>query len=141
MATVLDDIAAHLATQGVGTVGGTTDVAIYKGHMPPDPDQVVALIELRGLAPIDTLGMTAGGQSVEIPMLQVLVRSQTDNYEQARILAETVYKTLHGITGQTVGGGARYLTIEALSSPYNFGEDKNGRWIIGFNLLTWKELN
>jgi hypothetical protein len=124
-------------------VGGKKNppTAIYKGHLPPDPDEVIGLIELEGDTPIDTLGMTKGDIKVERPQLRIMVRSPRNDYERGRIIAENAYKQLHGVTDQTVGGGARYLTIEALTPPFNLGADDNGRWLIGFSIFIWKELN
>lgn len=139
----MDDVATHLQTQTLGTVGQATNppTGIYKGYLPADPDEVIGLIEVEGAEALDTFGMTAGDIKVERPALKILIRAAQDDYEAARIIAENTYKELHGITNQTLGGGARYLTVEAISPPFNQGTDDNGRFLIGFTVLCWKELN
>lgn len=95
-------------------------------------------MEVEGEEPIDTIGSAL---NVEVLVIQAICRAATDDYEQSRTIAENVYRELHGIASTTLGGGARYLAIQARGGPSNLGEDNNGRWMIGVNFTVWKELN
>lgn len=133
MAVVLDDLGVYLAAQGEGTVGTN----IFLGSMPDSPDDLVALIEVGGDPPVDTFGAVAGNINVEKPQIQVQCRAAQDDYSSARVKAESVYKNLHGLAGATLNG-TKYLSIDAVESPFNIGRDQNGRWLSGFNIILWK---
>ena len=100
---ITDDIAAYLATQGVGTVG--TD--IVKGFLPDTPGDCVAVYQKGGYAPIQPF-------SIERPQLHVVVRGST--YDNAQQKANDIYVILHRAWELTLSG-RRYLYIRALTSP------------------------
>lgn len=110
---VLDDIAAYLATSGVGTVGTN----IVKGFIPNAPDSIVALYEYSGFPPDKTA-------NIESPQVQVRVRG-TD-YNTARGKAIAVETALHGLWETTISGH-RYLYIYANGSASFLRRDANNR--------------
>ncbi|MDQ7794148.1 MAG: minor capsid protein [bacterium] len=126
---LLDDIAAYLQAQGIGTVG--TD--IHKGFLPDQPDNVVALFEYAGSA----MGLTmCDSPTIERPGLQVRVRNRT--YPAARAKIEAVVDVLHGCA-ELVLGGTRYLLIRANQSPASMGLDASNRSELVVNFTVLKE--
>ncbi len=136
MAIVLDDIAVHLQTQGLGTIGSS----LFKGYLPDEPDVCVAIVEISGDQPIDTMGATLGTINVDRPALQILCRAAQDDYEAARVKAESAYRALHNLVDTTVNG-IRYLNITANRPPAPIDRDENSRWVIGFEIDVWKEVS
>ena len=134
MSTVLDDIVSHITAN-------TSGLTIRAGFIPDTPDTVITVMEPDpGLASLDTLGASVGVIKIERPILQIRSRAGQDDYETARVNAETVYKVLHNLVNTTIDS-TRYLIIEALQPPFNLGRDQNGRWASGFNIQIHKEPN
>lgn len=100
---MVDDVAAYLATQGLGTVGTN----IFAGFLPDSPNTCIAVSQRGGYAPIQP-------QSIERPALHVLIRGA--DHTTAETLANSVYTTLHRAWELTLGG-RRYLYFRALTSP------------------------
>lgn len=123
MLMLLDDVAAYLQTQGIGTIG--TD--IFKGAMPDQPDNCICLYEYAGSPP----DLHWNG---EYPGLQVMARNTS--YAAGRTKIETIRTKLHGLTEQTLGT-TRYLLIKANQSPESLGRDENNRqeFVINFTII------
>lgn len=121
---MLDEIAAYLATQSVGTVGTN----IFIGIIPDSPDNCVALFEYGGSAP-DLVGTY-----VERPNLQVRVRNTS--YSTGRAKCASVITALHTL-GETTLSGTRYLWVAAKQSPISLGVDAKERyeWSINFQVV------
>lgn len=136
MANVLDDLRIHLEGQSLGIPNDS----IRKGFLPTSVNPVIALTEVIGSPPVDTLGQVKGRINIERPRVQVITRGSQGDYKEARDLAELAYKALHGVT-ETIINGTRYLTIEAESPPNNIGRDENDRWMLEFTCDIWKEPN
>jgi hypothetical protein len=124
---LLDDIAAYLQAQGIGTVG--TD--IHKGFLPDQPDDLVALFEYAG-SPTELTMCDA--PALERPGLQVRVRNRT--YPAARATIAAAVDALHGLADVTLDG-TRYLLIRANQSPASIGLDQNNRseLVCNFNVI------
>ena len=127
----LDEIATYLATEASLTVGTT----LYKGRMPEDPDDQVALFEYGGEPPVIGLGDT-GGVQFENPAVQVVVRDTS--YTDARTLAETCYNSMAKIQGDTLSS-TEYHVCRPLQSPFFLGRDEKGRPMIACNYICPKE--
>lgn len=125
---LLDEIGTHLVNQGI--VGGATGWTLAKAHMPPDPDQVVALFETPGLAPFPP------GIELDKPGIQVRVRAARKRYDLARSKLAEVYAALHGFTGNLSLN--YYVMILALSSALPLGEDTNERPEIAQNYIVYR---
>lgn len=125
---ILDEIATYLAIKNIGTV----DTDIFKGFMPDQPDNMVALFEYAG-NPME-LTMGTGDPTLERPGLQVRVRNTS--YPTGRAKIEQVVDILHGLTEQVLGG-KRYLLIRANQSPESIGLDANNRseFVVNFSVL------
>lgn len=122
---ILDDIATYLQAGGVGTIG--TD--LFKGELPPDPDNCVAIYEYAGQPPLVSV-------NIDRPGLQVRVRNQ--GYAQARAKIEQVYLLLHALANTTLSG-ERYLIIRAVQSPFSMGRDSNNLLELVQNFIIMKE--
>jgi hypothetical protein len=141
---ILDEVAAYLETQGLGTVKlPTNDPAwpIHKGGLHPGtvthPDDAIGLSEGPGDPPINEMGSTVGAVAAEAPSLVVTVRSSS--YTTARAKAEAVRAKLHKYAGTL--SSTRYLLILARHSPFPLGRDDKDRWLIGCNYDVTKELS
>jgi len=121
---ILDDLASYLNQQGIGTVGQN----IFKGILPEEPDTIIALYESGEGAEshlesnVDKQGITA------------IVRGS--DYSVARVKADEVYKTLHGLSN-VVLGSTRYLLIKAGGPPKLLAYDLNKRaqFLITFQVI------
>jgi len=122
---MLDDIAAYLATKGIGTVG----VNIFEGSRPATPNQLVAVYQYAGEVPALVYGV-----KMEYPGLQVWSRATSEPV--AIQLLDKVVDALHGLSEYSTNY-ARYLCIEARSSPMDMGADANGRleYVVNFRVI------
>lgn len=123
---LLDDVADYLSTQGIGTVGSTGDWGIFKSLMPPEPNRCVALFETGGTAPYRAMSASAGSVPAERPRVQVVVRGNAFDYEQARSKANDIFKKLDQLGDVTINS-VRYLWVAGAQSPFGIGVDENNR--------------
>lgn len=126
-----DDIAAHLATKSVGTVG--TDIFI--GHMPDAPSNCIALMQNSGRAP-ELAGPISG--QIEHPRLVIRVRNST--YLNGQNKARDVLKALH-TEGEITMNGHRYLYIQAVGSVNQLGRDHENRSLFSLDFVVTKEMD
>ena len=131
--SVLDDIAARIATAISGTVG--TDV--FKGRLPNEPNVCVAVFEYGGRASEHGFGVVTKVQH-EHPSVQVLVRGEPQDYETPRATADAIRNSLAQVQA-TLLNGVLYLMITPLQSPFLFRRDENERVIIACNYSCDKE--
>jgi hypothetical protein len=129
---VLNEIAAQLATLGLGTVGTT----IHIGMMPETPDVCCAVYEYGG--PPSDLGFGVSGVQHETPGVQVVFRGSPGDYATPRTSAGTAHNGLAAVQGTTLSGTA-YLTIRPVQSPFPLKRDANDRVYIACNYLANKE--
>ena len=129
---LLDEIGNYLQINGVGTLG--TD--LFTGLLPDAPDAAVAIIEYGGTAPTHTLG--GGTAKYEQPRVQVVARATT--YSAARSKIETIYKLLQAVSNASLSS-VRYLSIEAVQSPFLLTRDENARAVLACNFQIVKELS
>lgn len=127
---ILDEIAAYLSVNAVGTVG--TD--IFKSLMPEDPDFAIGIFEYAGRPSDKSFGTTI---QIENARFQVLVRSDRESttagaYSAARSKARDVHLLLDG-KGALALSGVDYLFIEALHPPFFLQRDENERVLIACN--------
>lgn len=127
---ILDDIATHLETAGVGEA--STGWPIVKGSMPEDPDgsggnKCIAVYELPGEAPIE-----ASTTPIDLPGIQVKVRGEPEDYEAARAKMQDV---IDALSDATIAGYV--FCYQATSAPLALGLDGNRRpqFVMGFNLM------
>lgn len=129
----LDNLAAHLAANSLGTVG--TD--IFKLRLPAalDPATVATVLT-------PTQGLP-GKYRYNEPRVQVLVRSTDDSAAWSRAFA--VYNLLNNPTRFTVGASTArtgFLMSQPLQPPFFIGTDAAGASLIAVNFqLTIQDLN
>lgn len=129
----LDDIAAYLQGEGIGTIGTT----LFKGSIPEDAplvavhDALVALMETPGLPSSHV--HTRAQASFEQPTLQVVIRGAPYGYPAARQKAQDAFEALDGVANVVLGTGA-YLWILALQSPFWLRTDELQRPYFVFNV-------
>jgi chloramphenicol 3-O-phosphotransferase len=133
MATI-DEIATFVASACSLTVG--TD--LFKGMLPPEPDEAACVYEYPGSAPDYVMGSASIDQ--ENPRVQIVFRGERDDYETPRDTAETAYRALAAVANQSLSS-TRYLNIEPLQSPFALGPDGNGRHRIAFNCQITKAVS
>ena len=130
---LLDELASHLQSAGIGTVGTT----LFKGALPLDTphvavqDALVALIETAGLPPVQTLEQPPS--RYEQPVVQIVSRGVPYGYVHARQKAQDAWEALDGLGNVTLSG-TRYLWIHALQSPFWLRSDELNRPVIVFSI-------
>jgi hypothetical protein len=114
---LLDDLAAYLATQSIGTVGTT----IFSPKMPDKPDVCISLQERPGYAP-------DANTTLEYPGVRIICRNvDTDaGILAAFTKAYAIKKLLHRKVGLTLNG-TLYHRIDATGNPSWNGQDNRGR--------------
>lgn len=125
---VLDEIAARLVAQGVGTTGSNIFLG-SKAVIPTGAGPYLSLIETGGLSP--TRVHNIAGASTTRPTVQVLVRATS--YPAARSMAKAAYDALDGVWNTTLSG-TFYQKITARQEPTDIGLDGSGRVMVVFNV-------
>lgn len=116
MAIMLAEIAAHMQTALIGTIGATTGWTIRIGEVPNTPDTAVMLFETGGMA---SDFVHDGARDVN-PGLQVRVRGARNGYLTARGKAEDIDDLLDGVANTTIGTHT-YKWIRAVQQPIFMG--------------------
>jgi len=125
----LDDIAAYLQTNGIGTVG----THIFTVKLPESVDAGILLQERAGMAP-DPI------TTIERPGFRVLCRNaDTDAGALAAYnKAYAIKKLLHRAVGVTMGT-TLYHRIDATGNPTFNGQDQRGRPMYEVSFIATKE--
>jgi len=126
--SVLDDLAAKLAADGVGVLASTIFLS-SAAVIPAGDGPFISLNETGGTAPTRT--QTAVRATLN-PSVQVLVRAAT--YQAARAKAWDAYQSLDGVFNADLNG-MRYLRIAAKQEPTDMMLDATGERVqVVFNL-------
>lgn len=131
--STLSEIADHLATSGLGTVGDD----LFYGTMPSTPDACGVVYEYQG-APSE-LGFGVPGVQFEAPAVQVVFRGVPDDYDGPRGQAELAYRALATVQA-TALGGTNYLLITPQQAPFLLARDDARRVLIACNYVAEKRL-
>lgn len=129
----LDDVAARLVAQGVGTLG-TNIFLSSKAVVPTGNGPYLSLIETGGTGP--TRVHNKAGASTLRPTAQVLTRAVS--YPAARAMAKAAYDALDGVWNTTLSG-TFYQKITARQEPTDIGLDGAGRVMVVFNVDAQKQ--
>ena len=132
MTVLLDAIASHLQTHGVGTVG----VDLFKSLMPDTPDLCVAVHEYPGQPP--AIGMGGGHIQFEMPRFQVVARAGRNGYVAARAKLMLARASLAEVADLTISG-LRFLSIVSVDMPMPHGLDSSDRPTLGCNFAAYME--
>ena len=121
------DIAAYLAGQGLGTLGGTSSWAINASKEPAGPDNCITVYDSSGFAPDPDNG-------VYEPSMQLRIRG--NSYPIVYAKAEAARDALITPKGFTQGGSA-YVGVWQQGSIESLGYDDNDRavLVLNFNIL------
>lgn len=124
MAYILDDLAAYMQTNSIGTLG--TD--LFKSYMPDAVDTGVCILDTGGPMPDKDL-------PTKKPTFQVFVRGAT--YILGRAKLDAVRALLHQV-GNTTIGGTYFYYILAQSEGGHIGRNERGldEFSINFICLT-----
>jgi hypothetical protein len=133
--SLLAEIGAFLAAQGLGAVGST----IFLSTMPASPVACAAVYEYGGLAPTGGFGVV--GIQYEAPAVQVVFRGAKDAYAATRAKAESAYRALAGVQPDALLSGTRYLQIRPQQAPFLLKRDDDDNVYIAANYVCEKELS
>jgi hypothetical protein len=111
---------------------------LFGGTLPAGPNFAVAMYEPSGAGPVEVMG--PGLPAEDNPRLQVVVRSEPNNYVQARSVAWSIWRILAGVVDETING-TRYLRIAAVHSPSFLTRDDNERVLFVCNFEVLKDLS
>jgi len=129
----LDEIAAYLEAQGVGTVSSNI-IKGSRGVIPTGDGPYLSLTETGGSAPGRIHNVrTAHPQR---PTAQICVRAK--RYDVARAMADAAYVALDG-TFNTTLSGVFYQKITARQEPQDIGLDVKERPMVVFNIEVEKQ--
>lgn len=125
---LLDEIAARLVAQGVGTTGSNIFLG-SKAVIPTGAGPYLTLVETGGSGPTRIQNKTSA--NTQRPTAQVAVRAQS--YSSARTMCKAAYDALDGVFN-TVLSGTLYHSMTARQEPTDIGLDAVGRPVIVFNV-------
>lgn len=128
------DLRAHIETAAIGFTGGTN---LFDGAEQPAgagvPDEALFVLPYGGPAPMADVG---GSTEERFPKVQLLYRSDPDEYNDGETAARLVLETVHHQTiARGVGGSYTDCTADT-SAPLYLGMDekRRHRWTINVEL-------
>lgn len=130
---LLDEIAAYLVANGLGTVGSSIFLG-SRAKIPVGVGPYISLTETGGTSPTRVHNLRTA--NTQRPTVQVLVRAQS--YLIARTKAKAAYDVLDGVYETTLTG-VRYHSITARQEPTDIGLDDQERAMISFNVEIEKQ--
>jgi hypothetical protein len=120
------DMAAQLATLGLGTVAATSGWGIFIGWE-PDRDTVPSTITLYDIG--EGKPDTAQSRSVSIDHPQVQIRTRDATYKDSYAKCKACCDGLRGVSLPLVLNGASYRNIQRTFGPMFLERDKRERYI------------
>lgn len=111
----LSNLAAHLASHGIGTVG--TD--IFMGEAPPEQLNAVLLVSTGG-PPSDR------ARGILSPTVQVTARNLS--YAAAEAKIDQVFVLLNELPEQVNMGSSHVVYCKAMQLPFCLGKDEREAW-------------
>jgi hypothetical protein len=127
----LDEIAARLVSQGVGTTSGTSRNIFTSSQaiIPDGNGPYLTLIETGGSGPTRVHNQT--GALTQRPTAQIYVRAST--YVAARAMARLAYLALDGVFNTTLSG-TFYQSVTVRQDITDLQADDLGRARVVFNI-------
>ena len=119
--SLLDDIGAYLASNGIGTVG--TDIFLGRG-LTATPDAQVGLQRSGGFGSIHAMRGVPGQPIANQPRIQIVCRALT--YPLAEAKANAVNDLLDGLRNTTINT-TFYHFINSVQEPFLLQYDDNNR--------------
>jgi len=133
----IDEIAARLVAQGVGTINHATTNGIYRSSQAKIP---------AGEGPFITITDTGGSgstrvhnsKSAETHLATAQIVTRAAKYEVALAKAMQAYNALDGIYNTTLSG-TFYQHVRARQLPTDIGLDDSSRPMLSFNIDAQKQ--
>lgn len=119
---MIADIAQHLQTNGLGTVG--TDIFI--SYLPDTEDEAIAVLDTGGVEP--DIDLT----QLKSPTMQIMIRSNT--YTAGKSKLDSIRSILHGVI-ETQVGNTYILYLHALSEGGHIGRNEAGQDEFSINFV------
>jgi hypothetical protein len=119
-----EDIADQIVAQGYSSSSNTFVNDVPDTDSEGIPDNIVAVMDIGGFPPDDSMGNNAENPTFENPGVQVTVRH--NNAETGQNTCYDIFKYLHGFYGTI--GSVEYLLIQGNTSPFVLKRDENERW-------------
>lgn len=130
MASPADDVAIHLAANGIGALGGTADWAIYVGSEPAKPDNCITIY--------DTGGSQANADAgLEDPVVQIRARGRDYAAVYAKLAAAKAQLLIP--TGRTIGDH-HYTGFWLTADIAKIGRDNDNRELLVVNFRAMRQL-
>lgn len=130
--STLSELGAYLDGQLTDVVAG---VSLFQGTQPDSPDKLLVISQYPGGEP--EYVQESFNPNIERVQIQVVVRGQTGNYDQADRICALAWKALASVRN-VVLSGTRYRSIVAQGRG-TLGVDSNNRPLVGFNATVEKE--
>lgn len=135
------DLARHLESQGVGslglgTIGPGAGTGIFVGEMPPEPSEAVTVYAYAGDAD-DTL------VCAPIDRFRIQIRVRARSYEDAWALAMKVEEELDRLTTLSVPDSTQtveYVVVNRVGPVSELGKDEKRRTIMSQNYTGIRQL-
>ena len=135
MATVANEIIAHMIAAGVGTAEATDwFIDIY----PNDPDVIYVATHSGGPPPTRDMGSATWTR--EFPSIQLRFRGAPGDSDGPRAKAQTAFEAISTIMVATLSG-TFYYKADPIQSPFKLMRDSDDRTTWVFNINTEKELS
>lgn len=123
---VQQDVVDVLEAAGVGSTSANPPT-LYRGPHPPEPDAMVAVVELSDTGE-DEEHLGGRGRMTLVHELTVQVRGPRNLYLPAEEKAVEAWEALREVTP------AGYTWWRPTGKPVNMGQDDIGRWQFSFTL-------
>lgn len=136
---LLEDIASHLVSAGLGLVSSDPGQNLWAGKMPTTPHIVTVIYEYSGRPGHHGFGVP--GLKYEEPGVQIQTRGAPGVYAEPRNRLESILKKLYLIQGTTISS-TKYLMVRPAVGITQFGPpDGQGRLIFTASVLVEKEVS
>jgi len=121
---------------GAHTSQGTLGSTLFLGTLPDSPDNCVAIYEYEGMAPRESFG--GNPYDIDMPRIQIMVRSAREDYSTARDKAKTIRDLLSDLTDVTISS-TKVLRVASLGAFVPVGLDDKDRPRISVNFQAYVE--
>lgn len=125
-------VATHLASIGIGALGGNADWAINVSQLPERPIRALAVVDSGGQSPL------LYQENLRRPSVQVLGRG--DDLDALWAKMEEVHQALAVDGAGTVVGAYRYVGFDSVGDILALGQDDKGNFLMSANFNVIRHL-